>query len=367
MKKSFRYRLKPTKDQKVKLESTLALCCDLYNAALQERSEAYKLQRKSLSCFDQIKELPEVKNELPELNNVHSQVLQDVLRRVDKAFQNFFARINSGKTPGYPRFRQKSRYDSFTYPQSGFSVRERTIALSKIGEVKTIFHRKIEGQVKTCTIKREANEWYVVFSCDFVLEKYLPKTGEEIGVDVGLENLAALSNGEMIANPQHAKRARAKLRRAQRALARKKRGSNRRKKAALRVARCYLKVKRQRKDFHFKVAAELVKRFDVIHFEKLNIRNMVKNNRLAFSILDAAWYQFQEIVVFKAAEAGKQTTKNDAKGTSIECHKCGERVVKTLATRWHVCACGEKLHRDTNASLNIKRRGQRRQSITVAL
>lgn len=367
MKKSFKYRLKPTKEQREKLEQTLALCCDLYNAALQERSEAHKLRRKSISFVNQASELLEIKQAFPEYHKIHAQVLQDTLRRLDKTFMAFFRRCREGKKAGYPRYRSKSRYDSFTYPQSGFAVREKSVMLSKIGEVKCRFHRPIEGKIKTCTVKRGVDEWHVVFSCDFVLEKPLPKTGEEIGIDVGIENFAALSNGEMIPNRRYAKRARAKLRCAQRALARKKKGSNRRKKAVMRVAKCHLKIKRQRRDFHFKIAAILVARFDVIHFEKLSIRNMVRNRRLAFSISDAAWYSFQQITAFKAAEAGKLVTFNDARNTSNECSVSGEIKKKKLSERWHILPNGQKIHRDTNAAINIKRRGQRRQSQTVAL
>lgn len=368
MKKSFKYRLYPTKAQTVKFKTTLNLCSELYNAALQERIEAYKRRCVSLSAYDQMKELPETKSEREDLRDVNAQVLQDVLRRLDKTFQAFFGRVKSGKgKTGFPRFRSVKRYDSFTYPQSGFALREKSAVLSKIGEVKCKVHRKIEGIVKTCTIKREANEWYAIFSCDAVPKNPLPKTGEEIGIDVGLENFATLSNGKQIDNPGHAKRARAKLRRAQRKLSRTKKGGKRRKKQVHHVVKQHLKIKRQRRDFHFKAALQLVRRFDVIHFEKLNIRNMVRNKRLAFSISDAAWYQFQQITKAKAEEAGRLVTFSDARNTSNECSACGRIVKKKLSQRVHTCICGANLHRDVNAGLNILRRGQRRQSVTQGL
>lgn len=366
--KVFKYRIYPTLAQERGFDQTLCLCCELYNAALQERREAYKLRHVSLSFYDQKKELPETKVECVELLQVHSQVLQDVIHRLDKAYQSFFQRVKSEKVnTGFPRFRSAKRYDSFTYPQKGFVLREKSIVLSKLGEIKCKVHRPIEGVIKTCTIKREANEWYVIFCCDAVPEKPLPKTGEEIGIDVGLENFAALSNGEMIPNPRHAKKAKSKLRRAQRKLSRAKKCSKRRKKQVQRVAKQHLKVKRQRRDFHFKVASQLVRRFDVIHFEKLNIRNMVRNKRLAFSISDAAWFQFQQITRFKAEEAGRVVTFNDARNTSNECSVSGEIKKKPLAQRFHVLPNGEKIHRDHNAALNILRRGQRRQSVTQGL
>lgn len=368
MRKSFKYRLYPTKEQIAKFDVTLSICCEIYNAALQERIEAWKLQRKSLSYIDQQNELPSTKTALPELNKIYSQVLRDPLRRLDRAYQDFFRRVKEKKNKsGFPRFRSKSRYDSFTYPQGGFWIQEKSIKLSKIGIIKCRFHRPIQGKINTCTVKREANQWYVIFSCDLVPEKPLPKTGEEIGIDVGLENFSALSNGEMIENPRYAKQAKAKLRKAQRALSRKKRGSNRRKKAVLRVAKHHQRIKRQRRDFHFKVASMLVRRFDIIHFEKLRIANMVRNNRLAFSISDAAWYQFQQITRFKAEEAGRVVTFNDARNSSNECSVNGEIKKKKLSDRVHVLPTGEKIHRDTNSAIVIKRRGQRRQSVTAGL
>lgn len=368
MRRSFKYRIYPTKAQADKIGATLALCSELYNAALQERIEAYKLRRVSLSAYEQMKELPEAKSVRDDLRQVYAQVLCNVLQRLDKAFKAFFQRVKSGKgKAGFPRFRSAKRYDSFTYPQIGFAVREKSIMLSKIGEMRCNFHRPIEGVIKTCTIKREADEWYVIFSCDAVLEKPLPKTDEEIGIDVGIEYFATLSTGEHIENPRHAKKAKAKLRRAQRKLSRAKKGSKRRNKQVQRVAKQHLKVKRQRRDFHFKVAAQLVKRFDVIHFEQLNIRNMVRNKRLAFSISDAAWYSFQQIVIGKAEEAGRCVTFNNARNTSNECSMSGEIKKKPLSQRFHVLPNGEKIHRDHNAALNILRRGQRRQSVTQGL
>ena len=368
MRKSFKYRIYPTQAQAAKLDLTLSLCSELYNAALQERIEAYKFERVSITVYDQMRELPETKAERDDLRNVHSHVLQDVLWRLEKSFQAFFQRVKAGKgKAGFPRFRSVKRYDSFTYTQSGFVLHEKSVVLSKIGWVKCKFHRKLEGMIKTCTIKREVDEWYAIFSCADVPEKPLSKTGGEVGIDVGLEYFATLSTGEHIENPRHAKKAKARLRRAQRKLSRAKKGSKRRKKQVQRVAKQHLKVKRQRQDFHFKIATQLVRRFDVIHFEQLNIRNMVRNKRLAFSILDAAWSQFQQIVAFKAEEAGKQVTFNDARNTSNECSTSGEIKKKPLSQRFHVLPNGEKIHRDHNAALNILRRGQRRQSVTQGL
>jgi len=359
MHKSFKFRLKPNKTQIQIFKKTLDLSRQVYNAALQERIEAYNLQRKTLTKFDQINELPELRKAIPELKKFPRAVLEDVLDRIDKAYQNFFRRVKTKKgKSGFPRFKSKSRYDSFCIHdiRGGFAIGANYIRLPRFGEVKTIFERSIEGVPKTATIKREVDQWYVIISCDKVPEKPLPKTGAEVGIDVGLEFFATLSTGEHIDNPRHAKKMKAKLRRAQRKLARAKKGSNRRNKQVIRVAKIHLKIKRQRRYFHFQVASMLVRRFDVIHFEQLNIRNMVRNSRLAFSISDAAWSQFQEITRFKAEEAGRVVVFKNTRNTSNECSESGIIKKKKLSERWHTLPDGTKIHRDHNAAINILNR-----------
>lgn len=367
MKRSFKYRIYPTKAQSAIFEATLENCRQLYNAALQERIEAYKLQNKSLTRFDQINEIAGLRDEQREFSDIYSGVLYDVITRVDRAYQNFFRRVREGREKcGFPRFKGKTRYDSFSYAdiRNGFAISEGSIKLPKNLYVKTVFDRPLEGTPKVCTIKREVDQWFAVISCDAVPEKLLPKTGESVGIDVGIEYFATLSNGEHIKNPRHAKRAKAKLRRAQRKLSRAKKGSNRRKKQVIRVAKIHRKIKRQRRHFHFEISVMLVRRFDLIKFEKLNIRNMVKNSKLAFSISDAAWNQFQLILAFKAVEAGKQVEFVNARNTSNKCSASGVIKKKKLYERWHLLPSGEMIHRDHNAAINIlnstpcARRGQ---------
>ena len=173
--KAYKYRLYPTKEQEKTLFWTLARCRELYNAALAERKEAYRMAGKSISYYEQKRDLPEIKTELrEEYQQIHSQVLQDVLLRLDKAFKAFFRRVKNGEEPGYPRFQGRNRYDSFTYPQGGYSLTEKHVTLSKIGTVKIKLHRKIEGAIKTCTIKYEAGQWYAVFSCEVAAPEKLP-------------------------------------------------------------------------------------------------------------------------------------------------------------------------------------------------
>lgn len=164
LRRTFKYRLYPQRRQREKLQATLDVCRELYNAALQERREAWSSHRKSIDYVAQANQLGEIKAVREDLRAVHSQVLQDALRRIDKAFQAFFLRCRRGQLPGYPRFRSKNRYDSFTYPQAGFK-RSGRLSLSKIGDIKMKLHRPIKGQIKTLTIKRENGLWYACFHC----------------------------------------------------------------------------------------------------------------------------------------------------------------------------------------------------------
>jgi putative transposase len=180
MRKAFKFRLFPNKQQEEKLFWTLNRCRELYNAALSERKDAYRMAGKSISYYEQKRDLPEIKEIRPEYHDIHSQVLQDVLLRLKRAFDNFFERVKNGQTPGYPRFQGRNRYDSFNYPQSGFSLEEKYITLSKIGTLRIKVHRKVEGTIKTCTIKHEAGQWYVILSCEVDTPELLPISYEDV-------------------------------------------------------------------------------------------------------------------------------------------------------------------------------------------
>ena len=200
--KSYKCRIYPGHAQVTKFEQTLDICHEFYNAALQERRDAYRIARQFIRYQDQQNQLPEIKAIRPELSMVHSQVLQDVLKRLDKAFDAFFRRVKTGEKAGYPRFRSRSRYDSFTYSQSGFAIESGKLKLSKIGKVKIKLHRPIEGKIKTLTIRRASTgKWYACFSVECEPEP-LPFATNAVGVDCGLKEFAVLSNGEAIANPR---------------------------------------------------------------------------------------------------------------------------------------------------------------------
>jgi putative transposase len=355
----FVYKLRPTVATAAILTETVETCRHLYNHALAERKTAYQERGESIDFARQCAGLPTLKSESPYLPRVHSQVLQDVLHRVDRAFQAFFRRVKAGETPGYPRFKGKGWYDSFTYPQWGNGVKllDGRLILSKIGALRLFKDRPLDGTPKTCTIVRKADGWYASIACE-VAPSPLPPTSKAIGVDVGLESFATLSDGTQIANPRYYRAAERKLKQAQRRLSRRMKGSNRRHKARELLAKAHLKVKRARQDFAHKTARTLINKYDQIVVEKLNIRGMVRNHPLAKSISDAGWGLFLNILIAKAASAGRIVVEVNPKDTSQLCAQCGEAVPKRLAVRWHSCPyCGCELHRDHNAALNILKRG----------
>jgi putative transposase len=284
-----------------------------------------------------------------------------VVQRVDRAFQAFFRRVKAGETPGYPRFHGRDRYNSLTYPQfgNGAQLDNGLLVLSKIGRIAVRWSRPLEGTPKTVTISREADGLYVCFSCANVPIQLLPATGQEMGIDLGIEAFATLSDGTRIFYPGWYRKAERALKTAQRRVSRRKKGSHRRRKAVNLLAKAHQKVRRQRADFHHKTALALVQTTDVIYHEDLQVRNMVQNHHLAKSINDAGWGAFLTILTYKAAWAGRRIVAVNPAYTSQRCSGCGVMVQKGLSVRWHACPeCGTSLHRDHNAAKNIERLGQ---------
>ncbi len=358
MNRAYIYKLRPTRSQIAKLEETLETCRHLYNDALAERKEAWEDEQKSIGFAAQCSSLTQRKRSSYYLQSVHSQVLQNVLRRVDRSFQNFFRRVKSGDEllkPGYPRFKGRGRYDSFCYPQYGNEAKfkEGRIVLSKIGHIKIFRDRPLSGKPKTATIIRKADGWYVSVVCE-VEPDPLPKTGESVGIDVGITYFATLSNGEAVANPRCYRNAERRLAKTQRRVSRRKKGSKRREKAKSLLGKAHQKVARSRRDHAHKTANSLVQRFDTIAVEALNVSGMVKNHHLAKAISDSGWTQFVQILSDKAESAGRELVEVNPRNTSQTCSGCGELVRKSLATRWHSCpSCGLELDRDHNAAKNI--------------
>ncbi|MGY2894797.1 putative transposase [Deinococcus sp. UYEF24] len=357
--KAFKYRLRPTKVQEAALNEQLRLCRNLYNAALEERIGAYRKAGKTLTAYDQMKSLTEIKAALPEYAGVYSQVLQDVLKRLEKAYKAFFRRIKAGVKAGFPRFQGRDRYDSITYPQSGFSLSGDVAYFSKIGNIRLRLSRPLEGKVKTATIIRECGEWYVAYACEIEVQP-LPATGNSVGVDVGTTWFAITSDGEFVENPRHFQTSMKKLRVAQRSVSRKNnKRSNARRKAVRVVAKLHRKVSRQRLDFHHKTAVKLVRENDLIAHEDLNVGGLGRGN-LARSTYDVGWSQFFQILSQKAECAARRVVRVNPAYTSQACNQCGytSKANRLSQSRFVCQRCGHKENADVNAARNILARAE---------
>ena len=385
--KAYKYRIYANTVTTDKLQWVLDRCRELYNAALSERKDAYRVAGRSSSYYEQKRDLVEIKESIrPEYQEIASHVLQDVILRVKRAYDNFFRRVKNGEKPGYPRFQGRNRYDSFTYPDGAgwkLDAQKRppekkgmlrvSLHLSKLGTVKLHLHRDITGTIKTLTIKREGEAWYAVFTCEIGKPEALPVSYEDVGIDLGVAHFAAFSNGEFLDNPRQYRKAGKKLKQLQETLSRKKRGSHRRKKAVQAVAKAHRKIRNQRQDFLHKQSRRLINRYQIIAFEDLHTTNLVKRPKpkrdevtgqylpngaaakagLNTSIHDAGWSQFVQLCAYKAAWAGRTLVQVDPTYTSQICSGCGAVVKKNLSERWHSCECGCELDRDTNAAINI--------------
>ncbi len=356
MHKMFLYRLYPTKKQATKLNETLDECRWLYNYLLEKRKTSYAQRGETLSCYGQINTFPILKTERPTLTRVHSQVLQNVAVRIDLAFKAFFRRVKAGENPGYPRFRGADRYDSFCFPQSGFSVSyDHRVTLSKIGSVKMVYHRPLKGKMKTCTIhKSSTGKWYVCFSVDCEPER-LPECPEMVGIDVGLKTFATLSTGEEIAPPKFFRQEEKALATVQRKHSTLAKGTPERRKHRHVIARVHERIAFRRDNFTHQASRQIVDRFGVICVEDLHVNRMVHNHCLAKSIQDAAWSGFFARLSSKAEEAGRQFIKVNPAYTSQDCSRCHHRQKMPLSERvYHCPCCLLAIDRDLNAALNIK-------------
>jgi putative transposase len=355
MNKVFKYRIYPTKKQLKKLEATLDECRWLYNHLLEKRKNAYEQTGKGLTCYQQQSTYSILKEQRPSLNQVHSQVLQNVAVRIDLAFKAFFRRCKAGEKPGFPRFRGINRYDSFTFPQSGFSItHDNRVCLSKIGSIKMVYHRPIKGTLKTCTISRSSTgKWYVCFSVECEPER-LPHSPEQVGIDVGLKTFATLSTKEEIENPRFFRKEEKALAKVQRKHSRLAKGTPERRKHRKVVARVHERIKWRRENFTHQHSRHIVNSFGVICVEDLTVNRMVHNHCLAKSISDASWSAFFDQLSSKAEEAGRELIKVNPAYTTQQCSKCGHRQKMPLSERTYHCPCCLLvMDRDLNAAKNI--------------
>jgi putative transposase len=354
-KSTFKYRLYPTKKQVKIMDQTLDECRWLYNHLLEDRKTAWEEYDQSISMYTQINSFVELKKIKPSLSTVHSQVLQNVAVRIDLAFKSFFRRVKAGeKEVGYPRFRGANWYDSFTYPQSGYSIKNKTIIVSKIGEIKAKIHRPIIGKIKTCCIRRTSTgKWFATLSCD-IEGTPLPKSKEYVGIDVGLESFATLSIDKHISNPRFFRTDEKALAKAQRKMSKFEKGTSERRKARKVVSHIHERIANRRNNFAHQESRKIINQFGVIAVEDINTNRMLHNHCLAKSISDASWGQFIAYLAYKAENAGRKFVAVNPSYTSQDCSSCGHRQKIPLSTRTYVCpCCNLSINRDLNASLNI--------------
>jgi putative transposase len=378
LRRTYKFLLRPTGQQAAALTTMLASHRELYNAALEERREAWRRCGVSITFAQQSAQLPEIRRVRPDVRIWSAASQQATLGRLDRAFAAFFRRVKAGQNPGYPRFKGAGWFNSVTWKQDGDGCRwlpdEHRVHLHGVGQVKVHAHRPVNGQVKTVTVKREGRRWYLVLSCDQVPATPFSPTGRDVGIDLGIAVFIGTSDGRLIANPRYLAVSADRLAVAQRALACKQRGSHRREKARLRVAALHRKVRDQRRDHHHKVALALVRDYDLIVHERLAPGRMSRSARGAIdgpgqnvaakaglnrSILDAGWGSFLAILAHKAESAGRQRIAVAPRNTSRTCPKCGHVAADNRLTRttFRCRRCGHFAHADVVGALNVLRAG----------
>lgn len=358
--KAFVYRLYPSASQRTRLEAVRETCRRFYNDCLQERKDAYEQGGETITRTTQLRKVKVEKDTSPYAADIHSHILQVVVADLDKAFQAFFRRVKAGEKPGYPRFKGRNRFAGFGLKEhgNGFKVDGRRLKLWGVGRIAVRWHRETEGKIKTCRIVCKAGKWFVAFFCEVEKPEPLPKTGQEIGIDLGLLRLATLSNGEPVENPRWYRRVLRKLRVIQRSISRKTLGGSNRRKLVRKLQRLMVKVANCRKDFLNKFADQLIKRFDRIVLEDLRIAAMARGH-FAMSILDAGWGYLITRLTHKAENAGRVVELVNPAYTSKTCSGCGVIFEHLkLSDRWVSCDCGVSLDRDHNAAINILSRAR---------
>lgn len=354
---AYKYRIYPNSGQEMRLKRSLLSLCGLYNRLRARKIEEYKQSGRSLNRTDLRAIALQIRRINPELQSIHSQVVQNVADRIHSAFVNFF----KGRAR-FPKQKKPRKYLSLTYPQSGFELKEGRLYLSKIGMVRIFLHRAIERPIQRLAIKYEAGEWYAIF----ITEGEAPSKpsinsipDETIrGVDLGLEKFVTLDDADSIEYPRFLRQSEEKTKKLHRRLSKKVRGSKRWKQICFSLARLHLHVKRQREDYQNKLVAQLYKENEILVLEKLNVEGMLQNHNLAKSIADASFGKFIRKAMFKAEMLGKHFMSIDPWGTTQFCYNCLAWVPKELSERKHICPnCGVKLPRDLNSAKLIKRLG----------
>ncbi len=361
--RSYKFRLYPDAKRQSEIDERLILAQKFYNKILEKSIASYQNGKTKVSMAQFNRFVKEIIQEDSQYLKLYSQTRCEIEYRLLKAYSNFFRRCKSNKgKKGFPRFRSRDRYDSLTYPQDNgsFSIEKNRLRVSRIGTMGIELHRTIQGQIKTMTIKREAGDYYAIFTT--IIEKKIPevKDTSPVGIDVGLKTFAILSDATAITKPNFRKDSRKHIAHWQKVVARRVKGSNRRQKAKDKLNKEYQIANNQQNDYLHKITTQLVNLgYTSFAMEKLQVQNMVKNHHLAKSIQDASWSKFRQLLSYKAESAGMEVIEVNPKDTSKTCSNCGNIQEMPLSERVFLCVkCGMQKDRDYNASINILERAR---------